>query len=223
MDELAAAVKASRDKKRKKRERKRQKAELDSAGAGGGSDTAANGGAGDSGTVNGRGSKIGKKSKSKKLKRQRTKAPVDDTPPTAAAASAGDDLDDIFSDLSKRKAEKVKAKAAEAKQRAKEIVRTTMSALRPHCTLSYVVVSTQEKKRALKAAIKQAEQEDAGAMKPGACCLWRCRDPQCVAHRLTTGAVRYDDDGLPIYTEEQLNINKGGNTALCPFDCDCCF
>lgn len=36
-------------------------------------------------------------------------------------------------------------------------------------------------------------------------------------------AVRYDEDGLPIYTEEQLQMGKGGGTALCPFDCDCCF
>ena len=30
-------------------------------------------------------------------------------------------------------------------------------------------------------------------------------------------------DGLPVYTEEELNIGKGGNTADCPFDCECCF
>ncbi|KAF1327680.1 hypothetical protein FI667_g7416, partial [Globisporangium splendens] len=32
--------------------------------------------------------------------------------------------------------------------------------------------------------------------------------------------VRYDQDGLPIYTEESLQINQGaGDTADCPFDC----
>lgn len=36
-------------------------------------------------------------------------------------------------------------------------------------------------------------------------------------------AVRYDEDGLPIYTEESLKINQGGDTADCPFDCWCCF
>ncbi|TDH70319.1 hypothetical protein CCR75_002230 [Bremia lactucae] len=35
--------------------------------------------------------------------------------------------------------------------------------------------------------------------------------------------VRYDDDGLPIYTEAALQIGKGGNTTDCPFDCWCCF
>ncbi|KAL3745960.1 hypothetical protein ACJRO7_014975 [Eucalyptus globulus] len=32
-------------------------------------------------------------------------------------------------------------------------------------------------------------------------------------------------DGLTIYTEDELGINKGdaGDTPLCPFDCSCCF
>ncbi|CAM9576066.1 unnamed protein product [Chrysoparadoxa australica] len=34
---------------------------------------------------------------------------------------------------------------------------------------------------------------------------------------------RFDEDGLPIYTYESLRIGKGGGTADCPFDCDCCF
>ncbi|KAF0702406.1 hypothetical protein AaE_015953 [Aphanomyces astaci] len=35
--------------------------------------------------------------------------------------------------------------------------------------------------------------------------------------------VRYDADGLPIYSEESLRLNQGGETADCPFDCWCCF
>ena len=36
--------------------------------------------------------------------------------------------------------------------------------------------------------------------------------------------VRFTDDGLPIYTEESLKVGlSGGDTELCPFDCDCCF
>ena len=33
------------------------------------------------------------------------------------------------------------------------------------------------------------------------------------------------EDGLAIYTEDELGINKvdAGNTPLCPFDCSCCF
>lgn len=32
-------------------------------------------------------------------------------------------------------------------------------------------------------------------------------------------------DGTKLYTEEDLNMNKAGSgeTADCPFDCDCCF
>lgn len=34
----------------------------------------------------------------------------------------------------------------------------------------------------------------------------------------------YTEDGLPIYTEEELGMNnpKAGTTPLCPFECDCC-
>ncbi|CAM9289778.1 unnamed protein product, partial [Discosporangium mesarthrocarpum] len=39
----------------------------------------------------------------------------------------------------------------------------------------------------------------------------------------TVQPVRYDEDGLPIYTWESLRIGQGGGTDLCPFDCDCCF
>ena len=29
------------------------------------------------------------------------------------------------------------------------------------------------------------------------------------------------EDGLPIFTMDELNIGKGGNTDQCPFDCKC--
>ncbi|CAI5740849.1 unnamed protein product [Hyaloperonospora brassicae] len=35
--------------------------------------------------------------------------------------------------------------------------------------------------------------------------------------------VRYDENGLPIYTESSLQIGTGGNSKDCPFDCWCCF
>lgn len=35
---------------------------------------------------------------------------------------------------------------------------------------------------------------------------------------------RYTEDGLPIYTTEELGLSeKGGDSDLCPFDCQCCF
>jgi hypothetical protein len=35
---------------------------------------------------------------------------------------------------------------------------------------------------------------------------------------------KHTEDGFPIYTPAELGLNeKGGDTALCPFDCQCCF
>lgn len=32
------------------------------------------------------------------------------------------------------------------------------------------------------------------------------------------------EEGWNIYSEEELMMNKrGGNTELCPFDCECCY
>jgi hypothetical protein len=37
-------------------------------------------------------------------------------------------------------------------------------------------------------------------------------------------ARKRTDEGFSIYSEEELGLNKkGGNTDLCPFDCDCCY
>lgn len=36
-------------------------------------------------------------------------------------------------------------------------------------------------------------------------------------------ADRRTEEGYRIYTAEELGIGKGGGTADCPFDCDCCF
>ncbi|KAG2159571.1 uncharacterized protein EDB93DRAFT_1110995 [Suillus bovinus] len=39
-----------------------------------------------------------------------------------------------------------------------------------------------------------------------------------------SGPRRKTDDGLNIYKEDELGIsNDGGDTPLCPFDCECCF
>jgi hypothetical protein len=37
---------------------------------------------------------------------------------------------------------------------------------------------------------------------------------------------KFTEEGFPIYTMEELNLDKnayGGGTRLCPFDCNCCF
>lgn len=48
---------------------------------------------------------------------------------------------------------------------------------------------------------------------------------RCSSHGLTVAAAagRKTEEGFNIYTEEELNIGKGGNTADCPFDCNCCY
>ena len=40
-------------------------------------------------------------------------------------------------------------------------------------------------------------------------------------------ARKRTEEGFAIYTEDELGLGpgsgKGGDTDLCPFDCDCCF
>lgn len=56
-----------------------------------------------------------------------------------------------------------------------------------------------------------------GAVLHSMCCSHggRLNEP-LLAHRI-------DEEGLPIYSTEELNVGKGGSTGACPFDCGCCF
>ncbi|QSL64780.1 hypothetical protein MERGE_002082 [Pneumocystis wakefieldiae] len=38
----------------------------------------------------------------------------------------------------------------------------------------------------------------------------------------STKPDRKTEEGFTIYNEEELNIGKGKNTPMCPFDCKCC-
>ncbi|RIB19643.1 hypothetical protein C2G38_1252654 [Gigaspora rosea] len=38
-----------------------------------------------------------------------------------------------------------------------------------------------------------------------------------------TKSRKTTEDGLAVYDINELNIGNGGDTPLCPFDCDCCF
>ena len=40
---------------------------------------------------------------------------------------------------------------------------------------------------------------------------------------IVTPCCRYDAEGLPVYTPEELNVGAGGETDQCPFDCNCCY
>jgi hypothetical protein len=48
-------------------------------------------------------------------------------------------------------------------------------------------------------------------------------DPFALSARSTQEDVDRTEEGWRIYTPEELNIGKGGDTDLCPFDCSCCF
>ena len=39
------------------------------------------------------------------------------------------------------------------------------------------------------------------------------------------GTRKRTEEGYAIYSEEELRLanSKGGDTDLCPFDCDCCY
>lgn len=37
------------------------------------------------------------------------------------------------------------------------------------------------------------------------------------------GSFKRTEDGLRIYSLDELNVGKGGDTEDCPFDCKCCF
>ena len=46
-----------------------------------------------------------------------------------------------------------------------------------------------------------------------------------VPARLLLACRRRTEEGFAIYSESELGLGRagGGNTPLCPFDCECCF
>lgn len=48
-------------------------------------------------------------------------------------------------------------------------------------------------------------------------------DDDELAFRDSRGTRAKTEDGLPIYSVEELKIGLGGDTEACPFDCECCF
>lgn len=47
--------------------------------------------------------------------------------------------------------------------------------------------------------------------------------PLCQTLLFLHFVLRVDEEGLPVYSTEELNVGQGANTAACPFDCECCF
>ena len=48
-------------------------------------------------------------------------------------------------------------------------------------------------------------------------------DPFSLQQKVKDKSQDFTEEGWRIYTPDELNIGKGGDTELCPFDCDCCF
>jgi hypothetical protein len=48
-------------------------------------------------------------------------------------------------------------------------------------------------------------------------------DPFATKSRSKHQSVEFTEEGWKIYTPVELAIGKGGDTELCPFDCQCCF
>jgi hypothetical protein len=48
-------------------------------------------------------------------------------------------------------------------------------------------------------------------------------DPFELGSTSKRNSLDFTEEGWRVYTPEELNIGKGGDTNLCPFDCDCCF
>lgn len=66
-------------------------------------------------------------------------------------------------------------------------------------------------------ASKFVASKDVPVLKPGKAYVDK-------GHKLPSSGVRKrTEEGYIVYKEEELNFGKGGDTDLCPFDCDCCF
>lgn len=52
---------------------------------------------------------------------------------------------------------------------------------------------------------------------------WKMEAELRLANDGNMPTVGKSECGIKIYSEEDLKIGKGGNTRLCPIDCNCCF
>ena len=48
-------------------------------------------------------------------------------------------------------------------------------------------------------------------------------DPFGLTPSRKNDSLDFTEEGWKVYTSEELNLGKGGDTADCPFDCNCCF
>jgi hypothetical protein len=134
-------------------------------------------------------------------------------PASASATDPADEIDAIFSRCKKPRASSLAADAAHEKKRkdqdeGDEPLKTP-DGKRTKQTVQGSTKKMKEKKKMMKKKKKKEEEGERVGGKP----------PDPMKPRRKT------EDGLAIYTEEDLGWNKknAGGTKLCPFDCDCCF
>ena len=131
------------------------------------------------------------------------------------------ELDALFSGLKAKKKKAQADTAAEQKrlddERAEKLAyRKKLEKIENECTLQSSLVARTH------ANMWTRRQDEAQRqLQPPA--RYACHRLSCASRKRIASIVRYDADGLPIYTAASLRINQGGDTADCPFDCWCCF
>ncbi|CAG7898247.1 unnamed protein product [Brassica rapa] len=80
------------------------------------------------------------------------------------------------------------------------------------------------KKKKMKVEVETSEKEEA-TVKKARVAKRKRSEVEGFNSNQKTGPRKRTEDGLLVFTEDELGINKAnaGNTPLCPFDCQCCF
>jgi hypothetical protein len=155
-------------------------------------------------------------------------ATKDAKPAKKAVASSASDIDAIFSSKpSTSKLPVVQAAAAETSSKSKKKrKKATAAAVKQEAGEAVEVVEETER---IAPHILEATSKAKGASKPSAD-EESFMDSRGSKRSLLFAALigglmlepgRRTEDGLPIYAVEEL-CGQGGDTELCPFDCECC-
>lgn len=105
-----------------------------------------------------------------------------------------ENIDDLFDSLKKKKAEKLDAEAAEREEKK---------------------IRKKAEKLEQKQSIEHETSSSYGLISSDLAS--KIISPEAPLERIDA------ESGLPVYKAHLLKVGEGGGTALCPFDCDCCF
>lgn len=78
-------------------------------------------------------------------------------------------------------------------------------------------IQAQEAREEIKAQAEKQKRKDLAELEK------KFEKAKPSSHLPSDTPSRYDPDGLAIYSTDQLQLGKGGDTKDCPFDCWCCF